>query len=124
MLLGFQYRFDGFSAAIENFKRVPKIYPDAAGAHSNIGKTLNKMDDVRAAIASYKQALKIDPYDAWVYYNMGNELNRMGDASAAIKSYNQATKIKPDYAEVHQFNDNHTILFQELDICIQQIKTD
>tara|TARA_B110000027_G_C15871743_1_gene191487 strand:- start:182 stop:391 length:210 start_codon:yes stop_codon:yes gene_type:complete len=69
------------------------------------------MDDVRAAIASYKQALKIDPYDAWVYYNMGNELNRMGDASAAIKSYNQATKIKPDYAEVHQFNDNHTILF-------------
>jgi tetratricopeptide (TPR) repeat protein len=77
------------------------LMPNDAGAHNNLGTTLEGLGRRDEAAASYRRALDIKPDFAEVWSNLGNTLKDLGRFDEAMASYRRALEIEPDLAEVH-----------------------
>jgi tetratricopeptide (TPR) repeat protein/tRNA A-37 threonylcarbamoyl transferase component Bud32 len=71
--------------AVDYYKAVLALYPDASSAHNNIGRAYMRMGRWDDAVKSLKHALSIEP-DVMLTYNSLNQiyLYELGDLNAAI----------------------------------------
>jgi SAM-dependent methyltransferase len=77
------------------------LKPDFAGAHSNLGNTLQGLGRLKEAEASLRQATALAPDFAEGHNNLGNTLQMQGKMEEAITSYRQALTLNPDYTDAY-----------------------
>ena len=82
-------------------KKVVKLAPNEAEAHSDLGNTLKELGRLDEAEASYNQAIALKPDFAEAHSNLGITLQELSRLEEAEASYNQAIALKPDFAEAH-----------------------
>lgn len=87
--------------AIADYRKVLRIKPDDADAHTNLGNALSTLGQYEQAVASYTKALKLKPNFHLAHYNFGNALQNLGRHEDALASYARAVRIKPDFAAAH-----------------------
>jgi tetratricopeptide (TPR) repeat protein len=70
--------------AIDNYKALLAIYPDAGAAYNNMGRAYMQMGRYDEAVAALKESLRREP-DMMLTYNSLNEIYlRLGDLDAAL----------------------------------------
>ena len=82
-------------------KKVVKLAPNEAEAHSDLGNTLKELGRLDEAEASYNQAIALKPDFAEAHSNLGITLQELSRLEEAEASYNEAIALKPDFAEAH-----------------------
>ena len=87
--------------AIDSYKRVLKLKPNFAEAHSNLGVALRDNGELDAAIEHYYRAIKIRPNYVDALNNLGVALKDKGELNAAIDSHQLALKLEPNCAETY-----------------------
>ena len=92
-------------------KKVVKLAPNEAEAHSDLGNTLKELGRLDEAEASYNQAIALKPDFAEAHSNLGWMLQGLGRLDEAEASCRQAIALKPDFAEAHS---NLGVTLQEL----------
>ena len=85
--------------AIEHYRAVLQIMPDALEAHVNMGSLLAGQGKLDEAVTHYRAALRIRPGYAEVHNCLGFALYRQGKLDEAVASYRKALDIKPDFVE-------------------------
>jgi tetratricopeptide (TPR) repeat protein len=98
MILTRQSKLD---EAVDCYRQVLKIKPDAVGALINLGNVYQRLNKLEEAVASFQQALKIHPDIAQAHNNLGAALSSQGKFAEAVDSYRRALKVQPDYAQAH-----------------------
>jgi len=68
--------------------KTPKIRPDYADSHYNLGNAYGKLGRHQEAIDAFKQAVRIKPDDAEAHCNLGFAYLEMGDKNSALAEYN------------------------------------
>ena len=92
-------------------KKVVKLAPNEAEAHSDLGNTLKELGRLDEAEASYNQAIALKPDFAEAHSNLGWMLQGLGRLDEAEASCRQTIALKPDFAEAHS---NLGVTLQEL----------
>ncbi len=90
-----------YTQAESIWRRVIQLYPNNAGAYSNLGVALYQQGKLEEAIAAYRQAIQLNPKDASDYYSLGNALRNQGKVEEAIAAYRQAIQIDPKDATAY-----------------------
>ena len=88
-------------------KKVVKLAPNEAEAHSDLGNTLKELGRLDEAEASYNQAIALKPDFAEAHSNLGVTLQELGRLDEAEASYKQAIELQSDFAGA--FWNLHTI---------------
>jgi serine/threonine protein kinase/Flp pilus assembly protein TadD len=74
-----------FPKAIDYWKSLLALYPDAGGTHNNIGRVYLRMERYEDAAAEFKEAIRIDPYLMVSYFNLNDiYLFQLGDVASAL----------------------------------------
>ena len=86
--------------AVEILQRVVRIWPDSAGAHSNLAMALATDGfDLPGALAEFSQAIQLEQSSPFAYYGRGKILNEMKRLEEARSDLEIACRLKPDYPE-------------------------
>jgi tetratricopeptide (TPR) repeat protein len=87
--------------AVDAYRKVLDLNPDAAGALVNLGTIyyrLRKFDD---AEKYYRQAIQADPGYPLAEFNLGNLYDEQGRLPEALEHYRRALALNPNYADAH-----------------------
>jgi tetratricopeptide (TPR) repeat protein len=85
--------------AIAAHREAVRRAPGDAGAHYNLGLSLEKGNQLAAAAAAYREAIRLRPDLAWAHNNLGFVLGKLGQWDACLASHREAVRVKPDYAK-------------------------
>jgi tetratricopeptide (TPR) repeat protein len=88
-----------FDQAVEQFKKLLEIRPDAAQAYNNLGCTFLDAGKPQQAIEQFRLAIKYKPDLAQAYYNLAHALRSENKSEESVSYYMQAVKIEPDYVK-------------------------
>jgi len=96
--LGDAYLLNGLPGkAIEVFKKIIVMEPDASASHLSLGNAHIASGDYESAEAAYENAVTIDPPDADVYYNrLGMTYLRAGEYARAGAAFEKAIERRGD----------------------------
>ncbi len=86
-------------AAIEQYQRALRVWPQDTGALINLGCILAAGNQLEAARNLFERALEINPDSAEAHTDLGIVLAKQGDINTAIGHYRQALERNPDYLE-------------------------
>jgi tetratricopeptide (TPR) repeat protein len=77
------------------FRDALALAPGHAGAHNNLGLTLQRQGRAAEAIEEFRRALAADPSLADAHVNWGNAIENQGDVDAARAHYERAIELAP-----------------------------
>ena len=98
-------RTDDYDQAVETFKTVIAMKPDAVQAHINLGTAYLKQNRADLAIDACQDALRIAPNSALVRYNLACAYALTGQNEQAIDSLKRAIEGNPGIkALLHEEN--------------------
>lgn len=75
-------------------------YPDAYGAHQNLGFLLAQEGKLREAIGQFAETVRLRPDIAESHYGLGSALAQQGRTPEAIREFEHALRIKPNDAQL------------------------
>jgi len=87
--------------ALEAYRKVVFLNPEAAGAMVNLGTIYYRMRKYPEAEAFYCDAVEADPSYPLAQFNLGNLYDELGRADEAFVRYRKALALNPDYADAH-----------------------
>ena len=82
-------------AAINEYRKVIELRPDAADAHSNLAVAQKKHGDLDAAVISLNRALELKPDHVGALTTRGSTFADLGKWSDARRDFEQALKLNP-----------------------------
>ena len=83
------------------YKKVLKMDPDFAAAHSNLGIVYKILGKHQKAKDCYEKAIEINPGFADAHSNLGNLLKKLGKNQKAKDCYEKTIEINPGFADAH-----------------------
>lgn len=89
-------------AALANYEKALKLYPDYADAWVRKGVTLYNINRYNEAGDCFNKAVKLAPANFKAYYNRGKYRMECNDVEGAIADFDKATSLKPDHAGAHE----------------------
>ena len=87
--------------AIDAYRKVLELNPEAAGALVNLGTIYYRERKFAEAEKYYSEALTADPQYALAQFNLGNLYDEQGRVGEAFEHYRQALGLNPQYADAH-----------------------
>jgi tetratricopeptide (TPR) repeat protein len=89
------------SQAIEAYRRVLELNPEAAGALVNLGTIYYRQRKFAEAEKYYRSAIEADPAYPLAQFNLGNLYDEQGRVPEAMDHYRKALHLNPQYADAH-----------------------
>lgn len=89
------------SQAIEAYRKVLELNPEAAGALVNLGTIYYRQRKFAEAEKYYRDAIAADPAYPLAQFNLGNLYDEQGRISEAMDHYRRALQLNPQYADAH-----------------------
>jgi tetratricopeptide (TPR) repeat protein len=89
------------SQAIEAYRKVLELNPEAAGALVNLGTIYYRQRKFSEAEQYYRQAVEADPSYPLAQFNLGNLYDEQGRTVEALDHYRRALNLNPQYADAH-----------------------
>ena len=89
------------SQAIEAYRKVLELNPDAAGALVNLGTIYYRQRKFVEAERYYRDAIAADPAYPLAQFNLGNLYDEQGRNVEALDHYRKALHLNPQYADAH-----------------------
>lgn len=93
-------------AAIANYDKALKMYPEYIDAWVRKGVTLTDICEYRDAEQCFNTAIKIAPASFKAYYNRGKLRLAIHNIEGAITDFDKATSLKPTHATAHEWFGN------------------
>ena len=93
-------------AALANYDKALKMYPEYVDAWVRKGVTLFNMGDTFEAENCFHKALEIAPASFKAYYNRGKLRLENENIEGAITDFDKATSLKPTHATAHELFGN------------------
>ena len=87
--------------AIEAYRKVLELNPDAAGALVNLGTIYYRQRKFADAEKFYRAAIEADPAYPLAQFNLGNLHDEQGRIPEAMEHYRKALHLNPQYADAH-----------------------
>lgn len=87
--------------AIEAYRKVLELNPEAAGALVNLGTIYYRQRRFAEAERYYREAIEADPAYPLAQFNLGNLYDEQGRAAEAMVHYRRALELNPQYADAH-----------------------
>lgn len=87
--------------AIDAYRKVLELNPEAAGALVNLGTIYYRQRKFGEAERYYREAIAADPAYALAQFNLGNLYDEQGRISDALGHYRKALHLNPQYADAH-----------------------
>jgi Tfp pilus assembly protein PilF len=87
--------------AIEAYRKVLELNPEAAGALVNLGTIYYRQRKFADAERFYAQAIQADPAYPLAQFNLGNLYDEQGRIPEALDHYRKALHLNPQYADAH-----------------------
>jgi tetratricopeptide (TPR) repeat protein len=87
--------------AVDAYKKVLDLNPEAAGALVNLGTIFYRQRNFKEAEQYYLQAISADPGYPLAQFNLGNLCDEQGRAEEALDHYRRALNLNPNYADAH-----------------------
>jgi tetratricopeptide (TPR) repeat protein/energy-coupling factor transporter ATP-binding protein EcfA2 len=92
-----------YKAAIRNFNKALKLYPDFTDAWIRKGVTLLDLDDTYAAQTCFNEAVRLSPASFKAYYNRGKCHILLTYYEEAASDLEKALTLKPEHAAAHEY---------------------
>jgi len=89
------------SQAIEAYRKVLELNPEAAGALVNLGTIYYRQRKFAEAERYYRDAIAADPAYPLAQFNLGNLYDEQGRIVEALDHYRKALHLNPQYADAH-----------------------
>lgn len=83
--------------AVKYYRKALDLRPNQASLLSNLGSSLNLIDNHNEAIELFEKALKIDPTDHITWFNAGNTLCSIQAYEKSLIYYNKAVILFPNF---------------------------
>lgn len=87
--------------AIEAYRKVLELNPEAAGALVNLGTIYYRQRRFGEAEKYYRDAIAADPAYPLAQFNLGNLYDEQGRLAEAMDHYRKALQLNPQYADAH-----------------------
>lgn len=87
--------------AIEAYRKVLELNPEAAGALVNLGTIYYRQRKFGEAEKYYRGAIQADPAYPLAQFNLGNLYDEQGRIPEAMDHYRRALHLNPQYADAH-----------------------
>jgi predicted Zn-dependent protease len=87
--------------AIEAYRKVLELNPDAAGALVNLGTIYYRQRKFAEAERYYRDAIAADPAYPLAQFNLGNLYDEQGRIVEALDHYRKALHLNPQYSDAH-----------------------
>jgi predicted Zn-dependent protease len=87
--------------AIEAYRKVLELNPEAAGALVNLGTIYYRQRKFADAERYYRDAIAADPAYPLAQFNLGNLYDEQGRIAEALDHYRKALHLNPQYADAH-----------------------
>ena len=87
--------------AIEAYRKVLELNPDAAGALVNLGTIHYRQHQFPQAEKYYMEAVAADPSYPLAQFNLGNLYDEQGRLKEAFNYYRRTLELNPNYADAH-----------------------
>jgi len=87
--------------AIEAYRKVLELNPDAAGALVNLGTIYYRQRKFAEAERYYRDAITADPAYPLAQFNLGNLYDEQGRTVEALDHYRKALHLNPQYSDAH-----------------------
>jgi len=87
--------------AIEAYRKVLELNPEAAGALVNLGTIYYRQRKYAEAEKYYRGAIEADPAYPLAQFNLGNLYDEQGRIVEATDHYRKALHLNPQYADAH-----------------------
>jgi tetratricopeptide (TPR) repeat protein len=87
--------------AIEAYRKVLELNPEAAGALVNLGTIYYRQRKFADAEKYYRAAIEADPAYPLAQFNLGNLYDEQGRIPDAMDHYRRALHLNPQYADAH-----------------------
>jgi len=87
--------------AIEAYRKVLELNPEAAGALVNLGTIYYRQRKFTEAEKYYRDAIAADPAYPLAQFNLGNLYDEQGRVVEAMDHYRRALQLNPQYADAH-----------------------
>jgi tetratricopeptide (TPR) repeat protein len=87
--------------AIEAYRKVLELNPEAAGALVNLGTIYYRQRKFADAEKFYAAAIEADPAYPLAQFNLGNLYDEQGRIPDAMDHYRKALHLNPQYADAH-----------------------
>jgi DNA-binding SARP family transcriptional activator len=105
--LGSLLRMGGrdYQGSLQAFARALEVWPNYAGAHAGMGRTLALMGRLDEALAHLERALALDPTSPQRYFWLfaaGEARLELGQDEAALRALLRAAEIAPNYLSIKQ----------------------
>ena len=89
------------SQAIEAYRKVLELNPEAAGALVNLGTIYYRQRKFAEAEKYYRAAIEADPAYPLAQFNLGNLYDEQGRIPDAMDHYRKALHLNPQYGDAH-----------------------
>ncbi len=89
------------SQAIEAYRKVLELNPEAAGALVNLGTIYYRQRKFGDAEKYYRAAIEADPAYPLAQFNLGNLYDEQGRIPDAMDHYRKALHLNPQYGDAH-----------------------
>jgi tetratricopeptide (TPR) repeat protein len=89
------------SQAIEAYRKVLELNPEAAGALVNLGTIYYRQRKFADAEKYYRAAIEADPAYPLAQFNLGNLYDEQGRVPDAMDHYRKALHLNPQYGDAH-----------------------
>jgi tetratricopeptide (TPR) repeat protein len=89
------------SQAIEAYRKVLELNPEAAGALVNLGTIYYRQRKYAEAEKYYRDAIAADSAYPLAQFNLGNLYDEQGRIPEAMEHYRAALHLNPQYADAH-----------------------
>ena len=89
------------SQAIDAYRKVLELNPEAAGALVNLGTIYYRQRRFADAEKYYRAAIEADPAYPLAQFNLGNLYDEQGRIPHAMDHYRKALHLNPQYADAH-----------------------
>lgn len=93
-------------AAIANYDKAIKLYPDYADAWVRKGVTLMNLKEYHQALSIFNQVINKTPHLFKAIYNRGKLWMKLKMYDNAISDFDKATTLNPQHAQAHQLFGN------------------
>jgi tetratricopeptide (TPR) repeat protein len=87
--------------AIEAYRKVLELNPEAAGALVNLGTIYYRQRRFAEAERYYRDAIEADSAYPLAQFNLGNLYDEQGRVVEAMDHYRRALQLNPQYADAH-----------------------